>query len=159
MNCKFCGTYIQDGSDTCSVCGRRDSEEPMGKLLSENQPQNFLAAVDASSDTNKAEKSEKKAKTEIITPLIAIALSAIGWLYALQTDIFSAIKTLFNDNYNPDTQLSDDSLFVEGGAASAAGKSNLVAIGSIVVVAIITIIGVIGIVTLFKRLINKAKAK
>ena len=158
MNCKFCGNYIPDGGDTCSVCGRRDTEDPMGKLLSENQPQNFAPASEAA-NTAAVENSEKKVKTEIITPLIAIALSALGWLYSFQTNVFDTIKTLFNDNFKPETQLGDDSGFVEGGSASLLGKSSLVAIGSLVVIAIITVIGIIGIVALFKRLVNRAKAK
>jgi len=158
MNCKFCGNFIPEGSDSCSVCGRRDTEDPMGKLLSENQPQNFAPAITSGESSGSEKKKEKKVRTEIITPLIAIALSAVGWLYALSSNVLDALKSFFNDNYNAETGLSDNSSFVEG-SGSGFGKNNLVMIGSVVVMAIITIIGIIGIITLLKRLFNRLTAK
>lgn len=161
MNCKFCGNFVPDGSDSCSVCGRRPSEEPIGKLLSENQPQNFSpASASAGSDSKKEEtKSEKKLKTGIVAPLIAIAVSVAGWLYAWSQDIWDTIKTIFNGTYGESSTLAEDSAFVTGGASSVSGEAGLTVILIIGAAVLLTVIGVIGLVVLVKRLYNRTQEK
>ncbi len=158
MNCKFCGNFVPDGSDSCSVCGRRPTEEPIGKLLSENQPQNFLPAASAAADSRKDEvKKEKKLKTGIFAPLAAILVSAAGWFYAWTQDIFDAIKTIFNGTYGESANLGEDSSFVTGGASSVSGEAGLTVILIIGAAVLLTVIGVAGIITLIKRLYNRTQ--
>ena len=150
MNCKFCGNFIPEGKDdTCTVCGRRDGEVPIGKLLSDNQPGTALQTTDAAEATEKT-SSKKKHSKGLILPLLMIAASVAGWVYCLMDDV---IGTLFSSVFS--------SLFkgvsgYEGGASAAASEQT----GVVVVcaaAALLTLIGVAGVVLLLKRLYNIIK--
>ncbi len=160
MNCKFCGNFVPDGSDSCSVCGRRPSEEPIGKLLSENQPVNFSPASAAITDGKSEEKkSAKNAKTSLVAPLIAIAVSAAGWVYAWAQGIWETIKTIFNGTYGQSSNLGDDSSFVAGGSSALAGEASITVIIIIAAAVLLTAVGVVGIIALLKRLYNRTFSK
>lgn len=160
MNCKFCGNFVPDGSDSCPVCGRRPTEEPIGKLLSENQPQNFAPASSSGDDSSKKnENSDKKAKTGVTAPLLAIAVSVIGWIYAWAQDIWNTIRTIFNGTYGQSANLADDSAFVTGGAASSFSDARLTVVLIIFAAVLLTLIGIVGVIVLIKRLWNRIKSK
>ena len=163
MNCKFCGNFVPDGTDSCPVCGRRPSEEAMGKLLSDNQPSNFvpssaaLPAADSDNTKSKKEKKNKEPKKGLLAPLIAIAASAAGGFFAWTQGIVDTIKTIFNDVSGNGAQLGEGSSYSEGAAASAFGEAGQTAALIIGAAALVVIVGVVGIIVLFKRLINRAK--
>lgn len=160
MNCKFCGNFVPDGTDSCPVCGRRPTEEAMGKLLSDNQPSNFVpssAALPAADAGSAKAKKAKEPKKGLIAPLIALAVSVASGLFAWTQGIWDTLKTIFNGTYGESTQLAPDSSFTAGGSASAFGEAGQTAVLVILAAALVVIIGVVGLVVLFKRLYNRAK--
>ena len=160
MNCKFCGNFVPDGTDSCPVCGRRPTEEAMGKLLSDNQPSNFVpssAALPAPENNTAKTKDGKEPKKGLLAPLIALAISAASGIFAWTQGIVDTLKTIFNGTYGESTQLGPDSSFTVGGSASAFGEAGQTAILVVAAAALVVIIGVIGLIVLFKRLYNRAK--
>ena len=148
MNCKFCGNFVPDGSDTCPVCGRRPTEDPIGKLLSENQPSTLASAPSSASDNNP--KSDAGQKKGIFLPVLGVLASAGTWAYTYFSDIWDTIRTIFNGTYGGAVQTSPDSDVVLGGS-SLVGLNDA---GVIVfaALAVITIVGIISLVALFRRL-------
>lgn len=149
MNCRFCGNFVPEGRDSCPVCGRRPDEEPIGKLLSENQPNsNQLAEVSESTST-----SNQKHPNGLLLPLILIAISVAGWVYGLIGDgqIFLTMLKVATGN---GTSISEDSDFVIPNATAAESTAVLI-YGALAV--LLTIIGLVGVVMLFKRLYNRIK--
>jgi len=160
MNCKFCGNFVPDGTDSCPVCGRRPSEEAMGKLLSDNQPSNFVPSSAAlpAADTNSAKtKKTKDPKKGLIAPLIALAVSAASGIFAWTQGIWDTLKTIFNGTYGESTQLAADSSYSVGGSASAFGEAGQTALFVVIAAALVVIIGIAGLIVLFKRLYNRVK--
>jgi len=152
MNCRFCGNFVPEGRDSCPVCGRRPEEEPIGKLLSENQPG---AVQKVEEETAASSNSGKKPAKGLLLPLIMIALSVLGWMYALLGDSAENFKTMLKVITGQSTSLDANTDFVVGGAASA-GELQGVAIYA-AAAAVITLIGVAGVVMLFARLYNRIK--
>jgi|GEM_PF-1688370 len=150
MNCKFCGNFVPEGKDSCPVCGRRPDEEPIGKLLSENQPGNALQTVE---EPAAAEKSSKKHPKGLLLPLILIAISVAGWFYGLagEGQIF---LTMLKVATGGGTSLAPDSSFEVSGAASPEMTAVLIYAALALV---LTIIGIVGVIMLFSRLINRIK--
>jgi len=149
MNCRFCGNFVPEGRDSCPVCGRRPDEEPIGKLLSENQPNsNQLAEVPESNSV-----SNQKHPKGLLLPLILIAISVAGWVYGLIGDgqIFLTMLKVATGN---GTSISEDSDFVIPNATAAESTAVLI-YGALAV--LLTIIGLVGVVMLFKRLYNRIK--
>jgi len=149
MNCRFCGNFVPEGRDSCPVCGRRPDEEPIGKLLSENQPNsNQLAEVSEPAST-----SNQRHPKGLLLPLILIAISVAGWVYGLIGDgqIFLTMLKVATGN---GTSISEDSDFVIPNATAAESTAVLI-YGALAV--LLTIIGLVGVVMLFKRLYNRIK--
>ena len=151
MNCKFCGNFVPEGKDSCPVCGRRPDEEPIGKLLSENQPSTALQTTEPAAATAEA-PAAKKHPTGLLLPLIMIAISAAGWVYGLIGDqkIFSS---LFASVFKTGTGMAADSNYVT--PTNPDEMTGLLLIGGLAI--ILTLIGIAGIIMLFKRLYNRVK--
>ena len=151
MNCRFCGNFVPEGRDSCPVCGRRPEEEPIGKLLSENQPSTSMQVVD-NNETASA-KPTGKHPTGLLLPLILIAVSVAGWVYGLvgEGKIF---MTMLKQITGKGTSLAPDSDFVAPGALAA--ESTAVMIYAALAI-LLTIIGLVGVVMFFKRVINRIK--
>lgn len=158
MNCKFCGNFTPDGADSCPVCGRRQDEQAIGKLLSENMP-NPVAAENQREEAQRRRNSEGndtngKSKS-LIPPLSAIALAVLGWLYGLTQDIFGDIRLIYNGAFGKGVAIASDSDVVVGKTAMT---NDVVAmIFLVLIVVLLTVVGVIGAVALVKRLISKFK--
>lgn len=153
MNCRFCGNFVPEGRDSCPVCGRRPEEEPIGKLLSENQPgSGQLAEVEK--DTAKEEAGKKHPKG-LLLPLAMIAIGVLGWMYALLGDSAEMFKSMFASITGTGTTQASNSDFVTPGAASAIEFEGVTIY--LVVAAIVTIVGVGGVIWLIKRLYNRIK--
>ena len=153
MNCKFCGNFVPDGNDTCPVCGRRPTEDPIGKLLSENQPSTLVAVPSAESKAP-----AKEPKKGLFAPLLAIAASVGSWIYAWGQGIWDTIRTIFNGSYGASSQLGADSSFATGASSTSAfGEASTGVILLLAAAVLITIIGVAGVIALFKRLFNRIK--
>ena len=156
MNCKFCGNFIPDNTDTCPVCGRRQDEQPIGKLLSENMP-NPVAAEEQRDDSKRARSSESASaeKKSLLAPLIAVALAVLGWIYGISQNFIDTVKTIFNGSFGQGTALASDSDFVAGSSSTGADLSALGLVG--IAVILLTVIGIIGLIILVKRLIGNLK--
>lgn len=157
MNCKFCGNLMPETADSCPVCGRRQDEQPIGKLLSENMP-NPVAAEEQRSEAQRRSTSssgESAQKKSLIPPVVAIALAVLGWFYGITQNFLETIKTIFNGSFGEGTALASNSDFVAGGSTASTDLSAIGFVG--VVVILLTIIGIIGIIALVKRLINNLK--
>lgn len=157
MNCKFCGNFIPDNTDTCPVCGRRQDERPIGELLSENMP-NPIAAEEQRDDLKRSKNADSSApaqKKSLISPLIAVALAVVGWFYGLSQNVWETIKTIFNGSFGQGASLASDSDFVAGSSSTGMDLSALGLVGIVVIV--LTLIGVIGLIILVKRLIGNLK--
>lgn len=150
MNCRFCGNFVPEGRDSCPVCGRRPDEEPIGKLLSENQPNTSMQVVE---NNEPAAKSSKKHPTGLLFPMVLIAVSVAGWVYGLvgEGKIF---MTMLKQVAGQGTSLAPDSDFVAPGALAA--ESTAVMIYAALAV-LLTIIGLVGLVMFFKRVYNRIK--
>lgn len=153
MNCRFCGNFVPEGKDSCPVCGRRPDEEPIGKLLSENQPGTSMQVAEESNAS--AENKSKKHPKGLLLPLILIAISVAGWFYGLagEGQIF---LTMLKVATGGGTSLAPDSSFVTPGTASPEMTAVLIYAGLAI---LLTIIGLVGIFMLFSRLINRIKYK
>ena len=154
MNCRFCGNFVPEGRDSCPVCGRRPEEEPIGKLLSENQPGAIQKAEEE--EAAKAAKTEtnKKHPKGLLLPLVMIALAVLGWMYALLGDSAQNFKSMLAVVTGTGTTQAADSSFVTPGTSAVELEG--VAI-YLVAAAVISLIGVVGIVWLLKRLYNNIK--
>ncbi len=152
MNCRFCGNFVPEGKDSCPVCGRRPEEEPIGKLLSENQP----GAVQTVEPTSSAkEESGKKHPKGLLLPLAMIAIGVLGWMYALLGDSAENFKSMLAAVTGTGTTQAPDSDFVVSGAANAIEMEGIALY--LIIAAVVTIVGVGGIIWLFKRLYNRIK--
>ena len=143
MNCKFCGNFIQDGSDSCPICGRRQDEQPIGKLLSENMP-NPVAAEEArevAAKNRKASQTIDEKPDSPIFPIALLLLSIAGWLFGMSRGVLDA----FNEAYS--------AIQSETNITKAITDAPLIAKA----VAILTIVGVIALITIIVRLIKTAK--
>lgn len=150
MNCRFCGNFVPDGKDSCPVCGRRPEEEPIGKLLSENQPGAAAKVEEEEKDTS----ANKRHPKGIIAPLVPIAAGVIGWIYALLGESADKFRTMLSVITGQSTGLDSESSYVSGSpnAAEIEGVTLY-----IIIAAIITVIGVAGVIWLLKRLYNNIK--
>ncbi|MBE6754584.1 MAG: hypothetical protein E7559_09610 [Ruminococcaceae bacterium] len=154
MNCRFCGNFIPENSDSCPVCGRRQDEEPIGKLLSDNLPQN-VAAIEAAEAAAQKKKQAGERRKGLAAPLLAVAVSVAGWLYGLSQKVLETFKTIFNGTYGQSAQLGEGSDFAAGSAVSSNDNISMLVIAGLVV--LVTIIGIIGVISLFKRMVNNYK--
>lgn len=154
MNCKFCGNFIPEGSESCPVCGRRQDEEPIGKLLSDSLPQN-IAAVEAAEAAAQRKAQVGERRKSLSAPLLAIAVSIAGWIYGISQKVLDTFRTIFNGTYGDAAQLGEGSDFAAGGAASSNDNVTMLIIAGLVV--LVTIIGIVGLVSLLKRLVNNYK--
>ncbi len=154
MNCKFCGNFLPDNTDTCPVCGRRQDEQPIGKLLSENMP-NPIAAEEQRENATRRNESEPKAKKSLVTPLAAIALAVAGWIYGISQNFLETVKTIFNGSFGQGAALASDSDFVAGSTSVGGDLSALGLVG--IVVILLSLIGIVGLIMLVKRLIGNLK--
>ena len=148
MNCKFCGNFVPDGSDTCPVCGRRPTEDPIGKLLSENQPSTLAAAPTSSSEA--AANAESTQKKGLFLPLLGILAAAGTWVYTYMSDLWDTIRTIINGTFGGAVQTGPDSA-VTPGSSSLVGLED----GGIIILAalaVITVVGIISLVAFIKRL-------
>ncbi len=156
MNCKFCGNFVPDGSDTCPVCGRRPTEDSIGKLLSENQPSTLAVAPTVSEVKSTKEAPQKKVKKGIFAPLLAIAASAAGWVYAWGQGVWDTLRTIFNSMYGESSQLASDSSFdIPGASTGIFGEATTTALLIAGAAILLAIIGIVGVISLFKRLYNR----
>ena len=155
MNCKFCGNFLPDGSDSCQVCGRRQDEQPIGKLLSENMP-NPVAAEEAREEAAKNRRAAAAAPAEksrsVAGPIILLLLAVAGWLFGLSQGVMDNFRGLFSGGESG-AHLVSGSDFVEGSGGFADGLSSLSPLAT--TVAILTVIGLVALVTLLRRLGNK----
>ncbi|MBE6758693.1 MAG: hypothetical protein E7554_01195 [Ruminococcaceae bacterium] len=152
MNCKFCGNFVPEGKDSCPVCGRRPDEEPIGKLLSENQPNTAMQTTEpAAAAAEPAEKQQKHPKG-LFLPMLLIGISVAGWLYGLIADS-KIIGSLWADLMGV-MGLSKNSGYVIGEDISSLLPGALLIAGLAI---LLTIIGIIGVAMLIKRLINRVK--
>lgn len=150
MNCKFCGNFIPENNDSCLVCGRRQDEEPIGKLLSDNLPQN-VAATEAA-ERAAAKKSDFGERRQSLTaPILALVLSAAGWIYCLANNVFETLKTLYNNIFGAAVQPDPEGNFVVPGAFDGLSVGMLIIAGLLIV---FTVIGVWALISLIKRLAN-----
>lgn len=154
MNCRFCGNFIPENSESCPVCGRRQDEEPIGKLLSDNLPQNVAALEAAEQSKGKGKKSGERLQS-LTMPLVAILVSVAGWVYGISQKVLDTFKTIFNGTYGQSSNLGSESQFVEGGATVADDNISMLVIAGVVV--LVTIIGIAGLISLVKRMINNYK--
>lgn len=154
MNCRFCGNFVPEGRDSCPVCGRRPEEEPIGKLLSENQPGAIQKVEEEEAARAAKTETNKKHPKGLLLPLIMIALAVLGWMYALLGDSAENFKSMLAVVTGTGTTQATDSSFVTPG--SAAVELEGVAI-YLVAAAVITLIGVVGVIWLLKRLYNSIK--
>ena len=152
MNCRFCGNFVPEGRDSCPVCGRRPEEEPIGKLLSENQP-GAIQAVETEAASKKDDG--KKHPKGLLLPLAMIAIGVLGWMYALLGDSAENFKSMLGGLTGTGPTLASDSDFVTPGAASVIEGEGVVLY--LVIAAVVTIVGVGGVIWLFKRLYNRIK--
>lgn len=153
MNCKFCGNFIPDNTDTCPVCGRRQDEQPIGKLLSENMAS--ASGAEEQREETKRSHDGDSGKKSLTTPLVAIALAVAGWLYGLSQNFLETVKTIFNGSFGQGAALASDSDFVAGSSSVGGDLSALGLVG--IVVILLTVIGIIGLIVLVKRLIGNLK--
>ena len=131
MNCRFCGNFVPDGADSCPVCGRRQEEDPIGKLLSENRP-----GMDSEEDeANKAANSKKK---NLAAPIIAIIAGIAMWVYGYISGALENMRMLLFEGID-NAQLDNTQYIMIG----------LVILG--------TIIAIIGIVTLFSAITHNSE--
>lgn len=152
MNCRFCGNFVPEGKDSCPVCGRRPEEEPIGKLLSDNQP-GAIQKVEAEEKTQT--QGGKKHAKGLLLPLIMIAASVLGWMYALLGDSADKFLTMLNVVTGKGTSLDTNTDFVVGGAANAGELQGVALYAG--AAAIITLVGVVGVILLITRLYNRIK--
>lgn len=153
MNCRFCGNFVPEGRDSCPVCGRRPEEEPIGKLLSENQP-GAIQTVETETTSAKSESNKKHPKG-LLLPLAMIAIGVLGWMYALLGDSAENFKSMFAAVTGTGTTQASNSDFVMPGATSAVEVEGITLY--LVIAAVITIVGVGGVLWLLKRLYNRIK--
>jgi len=153
MNCRFCGNFVPEGKDSCPVCGRRPDEEPIGKLLSENQPGTSMQVVEENNSS--AEKKNKKHAKGLLLPLILIAISVAGWFYGLMGE-GQVFKTMLTVAAGGGTSLAPDSSFEVPGATSPEMTAVLIYAALAI---LLTVIGIVGIIMFFSRLINRFKYK
>ncbi len=150
MNCRFCGNFVPEGKDSCPVCGRRPDEEPIGKLLSENQPGTSLQVAE---ETTADEKKNKKHPKGLLLPLILIAISVAGWFYGLMGE-GQIFKTMLTVVLKGGTSLSPDSSFDVPGGVSPEMTAVLIYAA---LAAVLTVIGIVGVIMLLTRLVNRIK--
>lgn len=151
MNCRFCGNFVPEGKDSCPVCGRRPDEEPIGKLLSENQPGSSLQTVEENNAS--AEKKSKKRAKGLLLPIILIAISVAGWFYGLMGE-GQIFMTMLKVATGGGTSLAPDSSFETPGAVAPEMTAVLIYAALAI---LLTIIGIVGVVMLFSRIINRFK--
>ncbi len=149
MNCRFCGNFVPEGKDSCQVCGRRPDEEPIGKLLSENQPVTTMQTVEPA-QTAEAPVARKR-PTGLFLPLLMIAISAAGWFYGISTGIHEDFATLYASVFGTGTHASDNVVTFDG----ASERTGLLLIAAAAL--LLTVIGVAGVVMLLKRIYNRIK--
>lgn len=150
MNCRFCGNFVPEGKDSCPVCGRRPDEEPIGKLLSENQPVTTMQPVEPV-QTAEAPAAAKR-PTGLLLPLLMIAVSVAGWVYGL-TGNQKIFASLISSVFGTGTTMAEDSKY--GIFAESGEMTGLLLIGGLAL--LLTIIGIAGVVMLLKRLYNRIK--
>lgn len=139
MNCKFCGNFVPDGSDTCLVCGRRPTEDPIGKLLSENQPSSLAAASPSSS-----EASAESGKKGLVLPLLGVLAAAGAWIYTVLSGLWETVKQMINGIIGGVQSAANG-----GSYASGLGSADVIVLAAL---ALITVVGIIGLVALIKKL-------
>ncbi|MBQ9993669.1 MAG: hypothetical protein IJP17_03050 [Clostridia bacterium] len=159
MNCRFCRNFIPDGNESCPVCGRRQDEDTMGKLLSENQPTTLAPTNSVQMPQPQPESKPKKHAKGLFAPFLAIIVSAAGWLYGISQDFLTQLKTIFNGTFGESSQLAEDSDFVTENAGNLLSDDKITMFIIVAVVALLSIIGVVGVVMLLKRLYNRIAYK
>ena len=152
MNCRFCGNFVPEGKDSCPVCGRRPDEEPIGKLLSENQPNTAMQTTESAAETAEAAEKSQKHPKGLFLPLLMIGISIAGWAYALIAN-GEQFKNLLSSLFGG-MGLDSGSDYVTGSTASTEFSGLIV---YAVVAVALTLLGLAGIAMLIKRLINRAK--
>ena len=150
---------MPDNSDSCPICGRRQDEQPIGKLLSENLPNPVAAeeareeAIRAGRASSSSSESGSKPKS-LATPILAVLLAAAGWMYGMSNNVIDTIRSIFNSITGSGTQLASDSDFAAGNAASTLQTpAGLIAIAVI----LLTVLGIIGFITFISRVVNNIK--
>lgn len=149
MNCRFCGNFVPEGKDSCPVCGRRPDEEPIGKLLSENQPVTTMQTVEPAQAPEAP--AAKKRPTGLLLPLLMIAVSVAGWFYGISTGLHEQFAAHYAVVSGNGTHTSDEYVTFD----TTGDLIGMLIIGGLAI--LLTIIGIAGIVTLFKRLYNRIK--
>ncbi len=150
MNCRFCGNFVPDGADSCPVCGRRPEEEPIGKLLSDNQPNSGNNEVKAIEPKNELGSKPQS----LVPPLVAIALCVAGWLYGLSQKVIESFKTVYSILFEGGASVGANSDFVANGMTQGDRLTMIIIVAAVL---ILTVIGIVGLISLFKRLINNFK--
>ncbi|MDR1565320.1 MAG: hypothetical protein LBS74_10220 [Oscillospiraceae bacterium] len=118
-------------------------------------------ATELAVSTEPSGKKAKRKKTNLITPIIFIALSAFAWVYGLATNTFNALSILLKEEiFNRLTPAEGELGAVSQGIdwahiLKASGLTLLIGL----ILLLFSILGIIGICKLFTRIGRRLKLK
>lgn len=154
-NCRFCGNFIPNGSESCPVCGRNEKERPISELLAESKKTSVVAAVN---DDEQDKKPARKLRTSLILPMFTILAGGLGWVYVLYTGILGNISSAINEIFNAggSSAPGSDSAFAVGEAVTQSDAMiSVSALVNVGIVALVSLVLLIGVVSLFVRIVNR----
>ena len=151
MNCKFCGNFVPNGSESCPVCGRRGDERPIAELLAENKPAAPIITEDE-------EPNKKKVRTSLVMPIFLTVVGAIGWFYFITNGFIDKITTSIRELTGGNTGIGSGSEFETGGAVLA-GNAEAAGLGTagLLIVVLFSLLLLIGVVMFLVRIANRIK--
>ena len=104
----------------------------------------------------KAKKEKPKRHPKgIFAPILAIAVSAAGWIYGIANGFIDQLRSVYNGAFGASSQLASNSDFAIGNAGLSLRDDKATVLLIACIVLLVTIIGVMGIITLIKRLFNR----